>query len=226
MSDEEILEIILTGYGLSVPLDESTKLRAYHSKRENLTRILKKTGNYSIALGIIAYIYLLLKKAGISISFIKAAIITGSIVTVTTLTITGTAVVKISDIFRASVNGDTDNISLPLDIPSTKFEKSLKITTFDSSPESAEAASRVMKQIRSDLLLLRGEENITNRINGSTYAVTGSVEKLPEGYLISIKIINPASGKIIFYDMAEIKSEEEIPQTCRNIARKISSRIK
>lgn len=228
MTDEEILNSIVHQYGLETRIPEAVKNHILSSRDRNLKRILRKTGNYSIVIALLCSLFLLLKKAGLSISFLQTAIITGIITTVTALTITGGAVISVIDTINDSSEIVSPENEYATIINSGSFENKLMVMTFLSSEGSKDAEKQFRSALVLNLLKLRGGENIVTPSRGTkdSYIVTGSVDRLPQGYLITTRIINPADGVIVFYDLSEIRSINQIPETCAVLAGRISEKIK
>lgn len=228
MNDEEILNSLVRQYALETSIPPDVKHRILMSRRKNLKFIMKKTGNHSIVLALLCSLFLLLKKAGISFSFIKTAIIAGIIATVSALAITGGTVVRLADLMEEAPSAVVPENQYTTIINSGKFENRLMVMTFIASEGSKDAEKAFRSELVLNLLKIRGSGNIItgSRAARNSYIITGSVDKLHSGYLITTKIINPADGVILFYDLSEISSVKQIPETCAAIAGRISEKIK
>lgn len=232
MIDENIIvEKLITKFKFEEPVNSEVKNYIYDSKKRNLNNILKNEHKYGIFTGTAVAVFFLARKAGLTISFLNAAAITGVVTVVTTAAIIAGSVSGINYIIEKNSMDEKSPlpvIELPEEKPVLPAGKPVSIFTFSGTPESSSIAERTTAIIYKQLLAERGEDNVflSSFSHKRGYLVTGSVEKMPAGYLITMKIVDPSHGIIINIETANINSEDELPSVCRRMAHIISSKTR
>jgi hypothetical protein len=227
MNEQIIVEKLIEKFRFEEPVNPPVRNYIAESKERNLKRILKNESKYGIFTAAAVVVFFLARKAGLTISFINAAIITGSVAAVTTAAIIAGSVSGVNYIIeknRAVNEIPAPVIEIPEMKPSLQSVKPVSVYRFSGTPGSSKIADRATGIIYKRLIAEHGEDNVflSSFSANKGYLVTGSVEKLQSGYLITMKIVDPVRGVILNMETAEISNEDELPAVCNRLVKIIS----
>ncbi len=231
MSEQLIVEKLVEKFRFDEPVSPQIKNYISSSKERNLKTILRKEGRYSIFTGLILLVFLLARKAGLTLSFLQATAIsvTATIMT-TAIVVTGsiTGVNYVIEKNRAEKDTPLPVIETPVEDHAGTILTPVSLFSFSGTTETAPVARLTTDIIYNRFVAERGEGNVFLASGGGRkgYHVTGSVEKIHSGYSITVKTVNPANGVIVDIETTEIHSEDELYSACSSIVKRISKSIK
>lgn len=227
MNEQIIVEKLIEKFRFQEPVSPDVKIYISVSKQNNLKNILKNEKKFGLITGAALFVYFLARKAGFTLSFFQAAVISGAVTMITTVTIIAGGVSGVKYVIEK--NNVIEVVPPPaIEVPDEKAAipavKSVSIYTFSGTHDSSKIAERATGIIYKKLLAERGEGNVmlSSFSAKSGYLVTGSVEKLQTGYLMTVKVVDPSRGVILNMETIEIDSEEDLHTACSSIAKKIS----
>ncbi len=246
MIDELIqLQNLLDKYKVTAPLPHALQEHVLDNKRKQLVIILKKLGRYNPLFGIILFVFFLFRKSGFGLSIIQSAIVltVSSVFFVGGISFSTYLYVKQSSDSGAKVEhsgiidkspsiSDNSRILARKQKKTTvagnlKFEKFIQIHPFESSSE--EFSQAITSEIKKELVRLRGKSNILtsgNNSHESSVLMFGSVEKIKISYVITTRLVDKKTGKLIFMTSEQFKSMKDVNMVCKKIAMAISGNIK
>jgi len=227
MNEQIIVEKLIDKFKFDEPVDSSVKKYIHESKKRNLKHILKSERKYGFFTAAAVFVFFLAKKAGLTLSYFNAVVITGAVAAVSTAAVIAGSVSGVNYIIeknRVLEEIPAPVIETPEVKPSLKNIKPVSIYRFSGTTDSSIIAEQVTGTIYKKLLAEHGEDNVflSSFSKNSGYLVTGSVEKLNNRYLITMKIVDPARGIIINMDTNEIDSVDELPSVCRRLVKIIN----
>lgn len=230
-SEQLIIEKLIEKFRFDEPISFEIRNYISASKERNLKAILKKEGRYSLFTGLTLLVFLLARKAGLTLSFIQATAVTVTATIMTTaIVVTGsvTGVNYVIEKNRAEKESSLPVIETPVEEHTETSLTPVSLFGFSGTKDTASVARLATDIIYNRLVAVRGEGNVFLASAGSRkgYHVTGSVEKIPAGFSITVKTVNPVNGVIIDIETTEIHSEEELYSACSGIVKKISKSIK
>ena len=245
-----IFERALYRFAFKEPLPEHIQQAIQSYKKESLVQTLKELGEYNIAYGLILKIYYLTKRLGISISVAQSKMIFGiiSFLIGIVLTIVLSIAIKNIGITENTVIDNTKknefmkeesktykqiiNKKSQIDKKknkNTKFRIGIEEFTGDLIDKS------ILKKITDNLaykfIQIKGKNRIIDlRSNrGQSHInllLRGSIEKLGETYIITAKIIDIESSRILFITTEEAESIDSIKDACSMIAERAAESLK
>jgi len=231
MNEELVVEKLLLKFRFTEPVQVQYRDYIASSKRKNLSRILKENKNYGVAIWGILIIYMLLRKLGITVSFLQAAVISG--VTAAAIAVTASAgTVKLVSMATEKYSRTEEILVVeekPAEVlPGLTFGKSAAVIKFTGTGDTGNMSSTATSVFLNTLKKEIGEANISygNTAADKKYIITGSVEKLPDGFMLTSRIIEKSSRVIIHMDIKEISSEEQLYEESQKMAGKIAEKIK
>ena len=223
---------LLQKYKLDEPLPEKIQKDILKNKNRNYKKILKSAGKYSFLTGLFASIYFFIKKFGVSITTAK------SIISIT-------AVVGISTgaYFTAPYVAEqfkTEDISISLtekiDAPGKKpfilkapDPVTIGIMPFIGTGVDKEILNRAANVIAGELSRKRGKGYAGNfgtvAKNNARYSMFGSIEKVDEMVLLTVKIVDIKTSKMLHMSDEKLGSIDELDSACKRIALEISEKV-
>ena len=230
INDETSVEKLLVKFRFTEPVPVQYRDYIASSKRKNLTRILKEKKNYGAAVWGALVIYMLLRKLGLTVSFLQAAVISGLTAAAVAVTVSAGAVKAVSLV--------TDNKRIVEKSPvyeerapevNRQFSggKSAAVVKFSGTEGTGYLSDRATSVFADTLRKEIGESNVSLGDSADKkYIITGSVEKLPEGYILTSRIIDKSTSVIIHMDMKEFNSEESLYRESREMALKLAGKLK
>jgi hypothetical protein len=230
MNDETSVEKLLVKFRFTEPVPAQYRDYIASSKRKNLTRILKEKKKYGAAIWGALLIYMLLRKLGITVSFLQAAVISGITAAAVAVTVSAGAVKAVSMVSDKKNRAETVTVyeeraaEVSHRLTGGKTTAILKFSGTEGTGYLSDRATSVFADtLRKEI----GESNVSyGDSEDKKYIITGSVEKLPDGYLLTSRIIDKSSSVIIHMDMKEIQNEENIYSESRKMALKLAGKLK
>ena len=230
INEELIVEKLLLKYRFTEPVPVEYRRHIAASKRNSLVLLLKKNRNYSITLWGAIIVYMLLRKLGIAVSFFQAAVISGVTAAAVAVTVT-TGAVKIVSAVNKGINRNQSIIleEKPVEVLNTQLgTKSAVLVKFSGTHDAGYLNDRATLIFADTLKKEMGENNISigNADTDKKYIITGSIEKLPGGYLLTARVIDKSTSVILHMDMKEISGEEQLNKESRKMAGKLAGMLK
>jgi len=228
MNEQIIIEKMIEKFRFEMPVTPEVRKYISESKQRNLKQILKGEKKYGFFTGMSLAFFFVARKAGLTISFINAAVITATVTVITTAAIIAGSVSAVNYIIekkRIEKIIPPPAIEIPEEKPVITGIKPVSIYKFSGNSENSSISEKTTSIIFNKLLSERGENNVflSSISNKQGFAVTGSVEKNDTGYIITMKIIDPARGLIINMETVEISSENELQDACARLVKIINS---
>lgn len=87
MNEQIIVEKLIEKFRFQEPVSPDVKIYISVSKQNNLKNILKNEKKFGLITGAALFVYFLARKAGFTLSFFQAAVISGAVTMITTVTI-------------------------------------------------------------------------------------------------------------------------------------------
>jgi len=245
IEDLILLQNLLEKYKVTAPLPHVVQEHILDNKRKQLVVILKKLGRYNPLFGIILFVFFLFRKLGFGLSIIQSAIIlaASSALIVGSISVSTYMYVKqlpdtepqveqpgiidnppsVSDNSRTSVQKQKKTAPTG----HLKFKNFIQLHPFESSSEKFSQA--ITSEMKKELARLRGKNNILmsgNNSQESSVLMFGSVEKIKTSFIITTRLVDKKTGKLIYMTSEQFKSMNEIDRVCNKIAGAISEKVK
>lgn len=238
MKDEIMLmQRLFNKFGLTDPLGLDIQVYALRQKRKNLNAVLRKLGIHSVMYSAVLYVFFLFKKMGFGLSVAQSAavlfvaasvtvagVMTGGIISVKKMIIdkmimredSGDAALGKSIYCRGeagrvrNINVDAENVN------------SIIFTGFSGRGVDKELVDRISGVITAQVIQAKGGGFINP---DAVFALTGSVEKLGDLYLLSVRLINRTNRRIIYAASEEAGTPEELMQAAKKISQDLSGKL-
>jgi hypothetical protein len=242
MTDERsIMQRIFDRYRVSNPLPGDVQRRALRMKRKNLVAVMKKLGIYSPLYGLILAFYLLLKKIGIGISIMQSTVLffTASAVIVSSAAAGGYVAVKNAikkgPVIPQEQEKKAGTVAEPVAISGETdsgtglhaYRYRLQFYGLDNNGAEGPLVAQVSDVIRNEIIRLKGRDQIAVSAvpDGSNHILTGSIEKLDRQYLLSIRLTERRTRRIIFAASEESPTAEGLRDIGTRFAQSIAGTI-
>lgn len=239
MNQFQLIETLLKDNNLSNSIPISVQKQIIKDKKNTLLFIYKKFKKYSLFILLCINIYFLLKKVGLSLSFAKIYFITivvsSSVIISSTSTVSYIIIKEV--IYKDQTNEQEkksiDNLSGQNNINIKNKSKNsviknnylLQILPFEYESNLKNIELLVRKSISKEINKLKGKNASilsSNKSNNNTKkALLGSIFKENENYVISIKVIDKKTTKIILYISEQFKTIKNIDKACEKLTKKI-----
>lgn len=236
---EEILlmQQLFDRYKISSPLDRDIQKYSLRMKRKNLNAILKKLGLHSTIYSAVVITYFLFKKLGIGLSIAQSAAVlfVASAVTSAAITAGGAIAVKKYVIERSAVQKLTEDklfggagaVNAKLN---SKHKKARNADVIDSLAFLGFTSQGIDKALIDEISGIMINQIIQTKGTGvvrpdANYALSGSIEKLNDIYLLSVRLIDRMNRKIVFASSGEAVTVEELKEAAKKISIELSKKI-
>ncbi|PKL17592.1 MAG: hypothetical protein CVV49_10400 [Spirochaetae bacterium HGW-Spirochaetae-5] len=230
INDETSVEKLLVKFRFTEPVPVQYRDYISSSKRKNLTRLLKEKKNYGAAVWGALIIYMLLRKLGITVSFLQAAVISGLTAAAVAVTVSAGAVKAVSMVVdKKRIIEKSPVYEERATEVHRKFSggKSAAVVKFSGTEGTGYLRDRATSVFADTLRNEIGESKVSYGDSADKkYIITGSVEKLPEGYILTSRIIDKSTSVIIHMEMKEVNSEENLYRESRKMALKLAGKLK
>jgi hypothetical protein len=227
-------------YGVSSPLPEDIQLHALKVKKKNFIAILKKLGIFSPLYGLIVTLYLFLKEIGIGFTLVQSAgaFFIASSITAAAITTGGYIIIKNvlvkpphqEEKREQKVNAPDAPVKTEEEAAIRKYARYRHVIQFYGLENNGADNPLVMQLsdiIRNEIIKLKGRDSITIIPSkaGSRTLLTGSVEKLEGRYLLSMRLTDRRSQRIIFAATEGAATAELLKKTGMRMAGELSERM-
>ncbi|HOP62602.1 MAG TPA: hypothetical protein PK358_05080 [Spirochaetota bacterium] len=231
MNEQLIVEGLIRKFRFEEPVTPEIRRHIASSKAKNLKKILKKENKYGLFTGLAIMIFIAARKMGLTISFLQAAIVSGAVTVITAAAVVTGGVAGIdyvTDIFSEKKVVPVPEVKIPELNSAVQIKTPVSLFSFTGTEETSLIAKRATDIFYNKLKAERGEDNVflSKRPGNKGYLLTGSVEKMTSGYVITAKIIDSGRGVILDIETTEIKSEKELYSGCTTLVKKISRNLK
>jgi hypothetical protein len=241
----DILIKLYEKYKLSDKLPLDAKKAMLDSKKRTFIKILKREGKYSLFMFFVVSIFFWVKRVGITLSIAKSAIV------VITAFITFAVVISTSSFYaynhfkqpikqieqikeeRLTDKGDTkleQKVSTPKKEKSEIINYQINVVPFEFEAIDSKVAQSITQKIVRELQKQKGK-NAANIIDRAKKKITtdklllGSIVKIDETILITVKIMDTRSSKVLLYINEEAKSDLQVNAVCKRIAVKVAKKL-
>lgn len=242
-NDIKILKALLDKYRVSRPLPDEVQNHSLKNKRKNLIAILKKLKIYSPVFSLILSVFFFFKQFGITLSLLQSYVVLFIISVTATVTLAagGYATAKILMINETKSHHMDSSVG---DVKKSSEDKKINLSDAKKSSITVKGnivyfqplinngadkgiVDNITNNIKSEIIKLKGKDKVSFHSSPgiSKILLTGSVEKLDNFYMITLRVTNRMNRRIIFASSWEIKSENEMLPVCKKIARDISGKL-
>ncbi len=231
INEELLVEKLLIKYRFTEPVPAEYRQHIAASKKSNLIQLLKKNRNYSFALWGAIIVYMFLRKLGIAVSFFQAAVISGVTAAAVAVSVTAGSV-KAVKVVKEKIDAETKKIVYVDDsvreLNAQSASKSAALIKFTGTRDAGYLSDRVTLIFAETLRKELGENNLSfgKTDTDKKYIITGSVEKLPDGYLLTARVIEKSTSVVVHMDMKEISGEDQLNKESRRMAGKFAGMLK
>jgi hypothetical protein len=242
MIDEiAIMQRLFDKYRVSNPLPADIQRRAMRMKRKNLAGVMKKLGIYSPVYGMILAFYFLLKKIGIGFSVMQSAVLffAASAIAVSSVAAGGYVLVKATMVKTPSIQEEREKKSGAVTEPAAKsgeapagnsltaYRYRLQFYGLDNNGAEKKVVAQVSDIMRNEIVRLKGRDQIavTMAPDGADLVLTGSIERLDRQYLLSIRLTERRTRRIIFAASEESATAEGLRDMGVRFANSIADNI-
>ncbi len=246
MKNADKLRELLEFYRFYEPVPPEGQSRIPQARKETLKRILRKKGKYGLLILLGINTYYLLKKLGISISLAKSVIIavTVSVLSVTTVTaavyftlqyVTGEKpdIIEKPEIEekinkevekRGSLNADIDE--KPVAIKPAVPRPLLNIIPFKHDESLKKISAQIIGDICNSVKSSKGNWAVTTTVDLTSMkkadkVLFGSIAKLGGKYIITTRLVERKSSRVIQFIKETAESEDDIEDAGKRIISRI-----
>jgi hypothetical protein len=247
-----IFEQALDKLAFRQPVPVEARRFALYNKRKVLELTLRQFGDYSFFYGLTLRIYFYTKRLGINLSVLQskivllaiAAIVGGALYTAVMhsagILQRDASVINNNSISPAYVKEDQTQVEPAIKYPAKKdggFSKQLSnvkyrigIEKFSGDIIDNTTLNNITDKISDQLINLKGADRIINLRKGKkdknmNLLLSGNVEQLGSTYIITTKIIDIESTRVLFVSSEEIKNIDRINNVISNLATKTAEQF-
>lgn len=242
MSGFDTLKQLFEKCKLSENLSPETKKVMLDSKKEVFIKIMKSQAKYGFLMFFIVTLFFGIKRFGITLSIVKSSIVVITLaVFVTAGLISGSYFLVQHIVFSDQIpekeiqnitpdNGVSPNAKKKTSKMKRKTDYKLDVFSFSSEGIDRKKVNRITDKIIKQLNLIKGKNTAKlsindKKINKYNRRLLGSVVQIDKNIMITAKIINVHTSKVIFYITEETDSIDKIDKLCDLVAQKISRQI-
>jgi hypothetical protein len=235
------LNLLLNKYKFANEIPSNVQKHILKSKKRALFSIYKKNKKLSVLVFFAVNLYFLIKRFGLPFTFAKTYVITVVSIAITLGAFAAGSSVFIYDQYFVEkhvydgvslVKGiGIEHISDEIKAKPAKlaFSHKLTIIPFEAEDSEAKIAKNILNDIMKHLIRIKRKPVVVIKHDISqaetVKLLIGVIIKLEDTYRISVKIIDKETTEVDFYDVEQVKSQDEISDACLRLARKISSKI-
>lgn len=240
-----IFERILQRFSFREPVPGEARGFALYYKRKALELTFKHFGEYNVFYGMAMRAYFAAKRAGINltISQVKIILLLGSFFAGAALAgaiyfynYTGTAAETDGGRDVATIIPQTFPVADPQKIikPETLSEKlryRIAVEQFSGEAIDRIILNKITDKVADRLSVTAGKQSVINLRKGRreknyNRLLSGSVERLGNTYMITARIIDIESSKVLFVTTEETDDAAEIDTVCEIISRKVQANLR
>lgn len=239
----KLMQRLFEKYRMANPLPDDIQKHAYRMKRKTLVSILKKLGLYSPVYGAILIVYLALKEIGIGLSVVQsaAALFVASAITAAGITAGGYLTMKkiaTEALPRAELEapvreaapsaGGATRREGTTSADKAVYKYIIQFYGLDNNGADEAMVRRVADALTGEILRLKGKDTtaLVSAPSKSDWFLTGSVEKLDRSYLLTVRLTDRRTRRIIFAASKESVDEDGLIRAGSGFARSISEVIR
>ncbi|MBN2080420.1 MAG: hypothetical protein JW838_15725 [Spirochaetes bacterium] len=239
----ELMQRLFLKYRLTNPLPADVQEHAYREKRKTLISILKKLGLFSPLYGVIVVVYLALRKLGFGIGVAQSAVVffVASAITTAGVAVGGYTAVKIlsagtpppaeqeeMDMTTTPVMHDVARQQHSAHTDVSAYDLIIQFYGLENNGADEAMVQRVSGALTDEILRLKGNNRaiFVSAPSETVWLLSGSVEKLDTSFLLTVRLTNRRTRKIIFAVSEEATSEEDLIQAGFRFARPITEAIR
>lgn len=232
---------LLDKVSLSEDLPSHVKKHILKSRRKALVKILKHKKKYNFTIATAILVYFFFKKAGITLSILHSFIVFATVSVFSIGIISSSVYIGVKK-YTAEIT-ENNNVSTPTFlfekkntitssqqpikeknkskiINSIKFKNRIKIKKILSTNLS----DQKVKTIKNILSTSLKKQRLSYKSNSQNVLLYGSIEKLKNNIIISIRAVNEKDGEVIFLNNYQ-SNEKDLKFKIKNIARDISNNV-
>lgn len=239
---------LIKKYNLFFPFPKRMKKRIKKSRRKNYMDILKKTGHYTLVIGLASYIIFALKKVGITISVMYSATIlfVTSLLLITSISVgiyfvagymeSKKIVVPIKEKIVEELTKNEEKIDIVKQAKTEKVQKILQpikfpiilIEKMQSANVDKKVANLVTGYLSKNLSKLRGSRSISSTVpkNDNYVVLKSSLEYSSNVYTLNVKIYDTKNFEYILFLTETSNSIQSLKVICSKVAGEINEKIK
>ncbi len=252
MRNEDKLREVLEFYRFHEPVPAEARSHILRARKETLKRILREKGKYGLLILLGVNTYYLLKKLGISISLGKSVTIavTVSLLSATAVTVAAYFTVqyaisgkpgviekpeieekikKESEVEKKSslkTNIDGKPVALKPAVP----RPLLNIIPFKHDKSLKNISAQIVKNISSSVKSSKGDWAVTTSVDlpsgkKAGKVLFGSIAKLGDKYIITARLVERKSSRVIQFIKETAESEDEIEDAGKRIISHIKKHL-
>lgn len=246
-NEEKNIDRLLEKLKIKSPLTQKNIKEIKRRKRKSLVKIFKEAKQYNPVFGAILFIFFMFKRIGITISFLQSAtiMVCVSIFVPTVLVASLYIGVKMYLDDKTEIKIENKEVSETINIqkkekpvkvkpvikpetkPIKKFKKFIIFNSFETNNVNNDVILKLSNNFKKRLRNLRGNENILSEATNTenNYYLFGSIEKIENKYVLSIRLVDKKSGMIDFLDTTQVNSMNELKGKIQQLALQISQRL-
>lgn len=233
---------LLLKYQLVDPASDEVKAHIRRVKRVQFKKTLKRAGGYTIIFGLISDLFFTLKKAGLSVTIVKSAVILGILATLMAASVVSGVYLLMSGYINAT--GITGHRTAVVDktVPRADvknevqeapkiIEDRIGVSPFTAVNVPGKSAITVSDRIAKLLADMRGRDRVLNLRYGrggkkSGMMLFGAVEEVEGAYTVTVRVVSVKDSRILFYDTETAPSETEIDTAADRMTKRIFGQFK
>jgi hypothetical protein len=227
-------------YGISRPLSREIQVRALNAKKRNFTAILKKLGIFTPLYGLIVSVYFFMKEVGIGLTLVQSAglFFIASSITTAAITTGGYVIIKNALVKpprqeekqEQKVNDRQAPLKLDEEAAVRKYGRYSHVVQFyglENNGAENPIVAQVSDIIKNEIIRLKGRGKIAviPSTPGSRTLLTGSVEKLGGKYLLTLRLTDRRTQRIIFAASESAATVELLKKTGIRMAGELSEKM-
>lgn len=240
MTNIEAMKLITDSYKFNITVTAERKKIIMNSKKRVLISILKENKKYTLAVMGTIMFYFWIKKLGLGITISKAAVVAAgaAAIAVAGVRVAGAVAVKhaveTKTVLEEKVSTVIGN-TLPVEntpekkvsaaVP--KAQCAILLTASDDSLKLLTA--RLANAINAQLQAGKGSHFSKVGLSSSDdtpYSLSGSMLKLGEKYIVTVRLVDSSSSKVLANMKETINSPDEISAAAKKIGNEVALRIK
>jgi hypothetical protein len=238
----KLMQRLFEKYRLTNPLPDDVQEHAYRMKRKTLVSMLKNLGLYSPVYGAILIVYLALKEIGIGLGVAQSAAVLFVASAITALGIAAGGYVAVKKVAptappraeqeapvkeAAPAVGGAARPEVTAGADRASYRYVIQFYGLDNNGADEAMVRRVAGALTGEILRLKGKDTtaLVSAPSESGWFLTGSVEKLDRSYLLTVRLTDRRTRRIIFAASKESADEEGLVRAGSGFARSISEEI-
>jgi hypothetical protein len=239
----KLMQRLFEKYRLTNPLPDDVQEHAYRMKRKTLVSMLKNLGLYSPVYGAILIVYLALKEIGIGLGVVQSAAVLFVASAITAAGIAAGGYVAVKKVVPAAppraeqaapvkeaapAAGGADRREGTAGTDRAIYKYIIQFYGLDNNGADEAMVRRVAGALTGEILRLKGKDAtaLVSAPSESGWLLTGSVEKLDRSYLLTVRLTDRRTRRIIFAASKESADEEGLVRAGSGFARSISEEIR